>query len=100
MNYPDYLTAEDNLHIACCNYLDLQHKGLLYTHPANEGKRTKFEQFKNKMLRMKPGVPDLLIFKACGGYNGLAIEFKIGKNKPTEHQAKFMQDLEAEGWRT
>ena len=98
--YDKYLSKEDHLHRACCDWLDLQFKGLHYTHPANEGKRTSFEQHKAKALRMKPGVPDLLIFEPKGSFAGLAVELKYGKNKPTAEQFAFLEQLGKRNWKT
>ena len=35
-----------------------------------------------KGLGWKAGIPDILCFARRGGYSGLAIELKIGSNKP------------------
>lgn len=96
--YDKYFSAEDNLHIACCNFLDSQYPKLLYTHPANEAKRTTFERYKAKKMRMKPGVPDLLIFHPNDTFNGLAVELKVGKNKLSDYQEQWKEQLEKNGW--
>lgn len=89
-----WLRHEDVLHNTCCTWLAYQYPKLLFTHPANEGKRTPFEQFKAKFLFMTSGVPDILIFNMpC-----TAIEFKYGKNKSTENQAAFQKRLKEIGW--
>lgn len=96
--YDKYFSKEDNLHIACCDYLDLQYPKLLYTHPANEAKRTPFERYKAKKLRMKPGVPDLLIFDPFQGFSGLAVEFKVKPNRLSPHQTYWSDVLFNNGW--
>jgi len=96
--FDKYLSKEDRLQRACCNYLNLQYPNVLYTHPANEGKRTPFEQYKALIMGMKAGIPDLLIFESAGSYKGLAIEFKIGKNKPTVKQMQMSNKLTDRGW--
>lgn len=96
--YDKYFTKEDNLHIACCNYLDMQYPGILYTHPANEAKRTNFERYKADKMRMKPGVPDLLIFESYDNFTGLAIEFKSGKNKLSDYQEAWKEKLLKRNW--
>jgi hypothetical protein len=58
----------------------------------------------NQAKRMKAagylrGIPDLLIFEPSGDYNGLAIELKAGKGKPSTHQLKALKSLRARGWR-
>ena len=45
------------------------------------------------------GIPDLLIFEPSGDYNGLAIELKAGKGKPSPHQLEALKSLRARGWR-
>jgi hypothetical protein len=96
--YDKYFTKEDNLHIACCNYLDSQYPNVLYTHPANEAKRTSFERYKANRLRMKPGVPDLLIFEQDSPFIGLAVELKIGKNKLSDYQKDWKEKLLKRNW--
>lgn len=98
--FDKYFGPEDLLHIACCAYLDLQYPKLLYTHPANEGKRSKFEQYKAKKLRMKSGVPDLLIFDSgkWNNWNGFAIEFKTGNNTSSEKQIFWQKELNNNNW--
>lgn len=97
--FDKHFGPEDRLHISCCDYLDLQYPQVLYTHPANEAKRSNFERYKAVKLRMMPGVPDLLLFHPGGCYVGLAVEFKSGKNKQSPNQVKWQKDLEARGWR-
>lgn len=98
--FDKYFGPEDRLQIACCDYLDLQFPNLLYTHPANEAKRTAFERYKAKKLRMKSGVPDLLIFNSgkWEKYNGFAFELKSGKNKTTANQIDWMKRLTDQNW--
>ena len=93
-----YLTKEDKLQHSVVTYLKFQHPGVLFTHVPNEGKRSTFERYKFKYLGARAGVPDLLIFHANKTHNGLAIELKIGYNKPTEHQLKWLLELQNAGW--
>lgn len=97
--FQKYLTAEDSLHKAILDYIKLQYPHALVAHPANEGKRTPFEQFKIKWLGVSPGIPDILVFTPGKEYAGLAIEVKAGKNKPTEYQNMWLLRLSACGWR-
>lgn len=96
--FEKYLGKEDKLQSSIIKYLDYKHKDIIYTHPSNEGKRTAYERFKLKILGVKAGVPDLLIFNPNKNYNGLAIELKIKYNKATPSQIKWLQDLELCGW--
>jgi hypothetical protein len=96
--YLKYLGPEDKLHRAVLEYVTLQYPEAIITHPANEGKRGKFEQFKLKYLGVKRGVPDILIFTPSKQYNGLAIELKVNYNKPTAHQVQWIDDLNNCKW--
>lgn len=96
--FEKYLGKEDRLQSQIIKYLDYQHRDIIYTHPNNEGKRTAYERFKLKILGVKAGVPDLLIFNPNNSYNGLAIELKIKYNKPTASQVKWLEDLKLCGW--
>lgn len=96
--YQKYLGKEDHLHRAILTYIKLQYPFVLVAHPANEGKRTHFEQFKIKWLGVSPGLPDILVFTPGARYKGLAIEVKAGKNKPTDNQTRWIANLWTCGW--
>ena len=96
--YYKYLGKEDVLQHNVMKYLSLQYPTALFTHVPNEGKRTKFEQFKLKYLGTKPGVPDVMIFNPNKHYNGLAIELKAGYNKPTVNQKLWLDLLCMNKW--
>ena len=49
---------------------------------------------------LMPGVPDICLAVARGGYHGLYIELKVGRNKPTEAQRDWLAKLEAHGYKT
>lgn len=83
---------------AVMNYLAYNYPGTLYTHPANEGKRSPFERFKFKYLGAKAGIPDLLIFTPNANRSGLAIELKVGYNKPTPMQKEWLKRLQDANW--
>jgi hypothetical protein len=108
MSFIDMLGPEESAQVAVINYLRLQYPKVLYTHPAQETyTRSKFQKFKNKVLGVSAGVPDLLIFdpKPCEdntGYyhHGLAIEMKHGRNKCTAEQNKWLKALAERGWKT
>lgn len=42
-----------------------------------------------KRMGTKPGVFDIFISLPLGGFGGLWLEIKIGKNKPTKEQKEF-----------
>ena len=96
--YQKYLGKEDVLQNQVMRYIGLKYPGTLYTHVANEGKRTPFERYKMKYLGTKPGIPDIMIFDPNKTKNGLAIELKAGYNKPTETQKKWLKELNNANW--
>lgn len=97
--YLKYLGKEDKLQRAVLDYFKLQYPNAIIAHPANEGRRTKFEQFKLKYLGVKSGLPDILCFTPSGEYNGLAIELKVGYNKPTQNQKTWLRLLDNCKWK-
>lgn len=54
----------------------------------------------NKLKKegMTPGVPDLFLPCARGGYHGLYIEMKYGKNTLSPEQKEFMETVADEGY--
>lgn len=69
---------------------------LIY-HVPNEGKRKVQTGKIMKAEGMKSGVPDICLPVSRDGYGSLYIEMKFGKNKPTEEQNIFMNDLRSAG---
>ena len=70
----------------------------LLFHIPNGGSRNKIEAAKLKAQGVKAGVPDLFLPAARGGYHGLFIEMKYGKNKPTDKQREWMAALNEQGY--
>lgn len=97
--FDKYLGKEDRLQNKVMTYLKYNYPKALFTHISNEGKRSPFERYKMKVLGAKPGVPDLMIFTPNKHYSGLAIELKVGYNKPSENQKKWLKWLENANWR-
>lgn len=46
-----------------------------------------------------PGVADLFLLKACGGFHGLFIENKVGNGVLSEKQKKFSEAAKREGYK-
>lgn len=65
---------------------------LMY-HVPNEGKRSALTGSRLKQAGLKPGVPDIVLPVARGGYIGLYIELKYGRNKTTDNQKEWLRDL-------
>ena len=68
-------------------------------HAANEGKRSKGTGANLKRQGMKPGVSDICLPYAAGGYNNLYVELKVGSNKATEEQLIFIDTINRIGGR-
>lgn len=54
---------------------------------------------KMKEAGYSKGVPDLLIFEPRGMYQGLAIEVKTDKGRPSPEQKEWCKNLNDRGWR-
>ena len=64
----------------------------------NGGSRNKLEAISLKKQGTKAGVSDLTVQVARGGYHGLWIELKVGKNKASEKQLEFIEAVRNEGY--
>lgn len=94
-----YLGKEDLLQNKIMTYLQTKYSDVYAIHVPNEGKRTPFMQFKFKYLGGKRGIPDILIFhQNKEGKCGLAIELKVGYNKPTKNQFEALESLKKANW--
>ncbi len=105
--YEKYLGPEDKIHIACFKYAASQYPHLLIHHSPNEGKRSKFEQYKISQMGVKKGFPDFICLNSFNlpdqTYKGLAIEFKAvyknGQvNTESPDQIKWGKKLKEEGY--
>lgn len=72
---------------------------LLYAVP-NGGSRHRIEAANLKHQGVKAGVPDLCLPYPRGVYHGLYIEMKVGKNKPSDSQKVWLQNLASVGYFT
>lgn len=70
----------------------------LLHHIPNGGSRNELEAVNLKRQGVRAGVPDLCLPVARGGYHGLYIEMKAGKNKPTEKQLWWIENLKKQGY--
>lgn len=80
--------------LARCRFPELD---LLY-HIPNGGSRNRLEAANLRRQGVKSGVPDLCLPVARGGYHGLYIEMKYGKNKTSENQNKWLEALRAQNY--
>lgn len=97
--YEKYLGKEDMMQHEIMNYIKKHYPDVLAIHVPNESKRSTFERYKFKMLGGMSGIPDVLIFRANKEFYGLAMELKVGYNKPTENQLKCLDLLKKENWK-
>ena len=88
---------EYQLQKAVCQYLDL--KNVLYCGSMG-GQYQKYHSQRNKAKATgyKRGFPDLFIYEPRGSYHGLAIELKIGYNKPSVQQLTWLNKLTEKGY--
>ena len=87
-----YQGYETNFQKTLARFLDQY--GVVWCHVANErqtsikqsrgGRYYSPEGNKLKSMGVKKGVPDVMIFEPRDGFVGLAIELKVGSNKPTD----------------
>lgn len=70
----------------------------LLFHIPNGGSRNKIEAVHLKQQGVKAGVPDLFLPVPRGGWAGLFIELKAGRNKPTRMQNQWLHDLIRQGY--
>lgn len=66
----------------------------------NGGHRHKATAARMKQEGVRAGIPDLFLPVSCGGYRGLFIEMKFGKNKPTDSQKDWIDFLSRQGYCT
>jgi len=89
---------EYQLQKAVCEYLDL--KNILFC--ASLGGQYQIhmsQRIKAKKTGYKKGFPDLFIYEPRGNYCGLAIELKVGYNKPTKEQWIWNEQLNKKGYK-
>lgn len=70
----------------------------LLFHIPNGGSRNKIEAANLKRQGVRAGVSDLLLPVARGGFHGLFIEMKAGKNVPTEKQNEWISAVRKQGY--
>ena len=92
------MTKEDSLNIAVATYLRMQYPTVLFCHIPNGGYRNAREGAKFKMMGVRAGMPNILIFEKKNIFSGLFIELKIGKNKTTDSQNLVIKELIRLGW--
>lgn len=95
-------SGEFDMQCALFNWAELLEK----TYPAlrllrgslNGVHLSKAQAGKAKAAGMRKGEHDVTLLVPRGGYTGLSVELKYGKNKPTKEQIDYGETLKAEGW--
>jgi len=81
--------------------LYLKHPALRWMHAIpNGGARNVVVASKMKQEGVKRGVWDVFLPYTSGGYHGLYIEFKHGRNKLTPEQEAFGEFVRKQGYKT
>lgn len=70
----------------------------LLHHVPNGGKREARTAVNLKKEGVKAGVPDIVLLVARGGFHGLYIELKVGRNKTSLKQDEWIEALRQEGY--
>lgn len=93
--------TEQEIVINWCEYNSTRHPELkLIYHVPNGGSRNQLEAVNLKRQGVKAGAPDLNLPVALHGFHGLYIEMKFGKNKTTEKQKWWLEQLQKQGYKT
>ena len=71
--------------------------GLMF-HVPNGGSRNRNEAAKLKRQGVRAGVPDICLPVARGGFHGLFVELKYGRNKATDRQTAWLDALRSQGY--
>lgn len=95
-----YRGREDDLQKSVIKAIKAMFPKLIICHVPNGGYRTGREAKKFKLMGVKSGIPDILIFTPSDNYNGLAIELKVYHGRVTDNQREMMEQLEWCGWHT
>lgn len=92
---------EHRIQCACVNWFRLQyptHASALFAVP-NGGRRDRVSGAKLKAEGVLPGVSDLILLVARGGYHAMLIEMKTSKGKQSPAQKVWQREMESRGYR-
>jgi hypothetical protein len=90
---------EDDLQVACMQWMKYAHPDVLAFHVPNGGKRNAREGAKFKRMGVLAGVPDVLILEPKQGFNGFAVELKVKGGKLSKNQKDRLKEFAACNWK-
>lgn len=88
---------ETEIQKAVKKYLDSL--GVLYNASCSGMKTSIIQATIHKAMGSKKGFPDLFIYEPRHGFNGLAVEIKASKGKPSESQLEWQKQLRKRGYK-
>jgi hypothetical protein len=90
---------EEDMQITIAEYMKWKHPDVKFTQTMGGVRLTMKQAVKAKKMGYGKGVPDLIFFKACHGYHGLAIELKRDKrSKISTEQKEWCEYMNNEGY--
>lgn len=92
--------SEDAIQMALIAWLRLQHPEAWpwAHHSANGGYRNPVTAARLKAMGVRRGFPDLTLWLPRGGFHGLAVELKVGRNRATAEQIAWLDHMASTGW--
>lgn len=92
-------TPEHNVQMSLVKYIKFSYPNALYCASAGGMRTSMSSAIKMKQSGYVKGFPDLFIYEPKKKYNGLAIELKVKGNYPSQHQKKWIADLNSRGYK-
>lgn len=90
--------AEDKLQTAIVSYLKMEYDVLYCASLGGQYQRYHSQRLKAKRTGYVKGFPDLFIYEARNGFNGLAIELKVKGNYASPSQKAWIVNLNNRGY--
>lgn len=98
--FKKYVGLEKDFQISVANYLRLKGLERKFHHSPNEGLMKPQYGALRKKQGVSSGYPDIVLHLKTAKHNGLAIELKVGYNKPTDEQLEWLEHLKKQNWLT
>lgn len=92
-----YMSGEDLFQMLVNVYVLEYLPEVTFIHPKNESKTRRVESAKKRLFGVMPGACDCLLIHGDAETQNLWIELKVGKNKPTEKQLSFIDNMNKSG---